>query len=114
MNSHPARYPRKLPEFFIKLLTEPGDLVLDIFAGSNTTGDVAEELSRNWIAFELRRDYLVSSTFRFLDEISDENVLKLYNKFSDPTITNVIIPQRTQKKIDLYPLKASQNESPVG
>ncbi len=39
---HPARFPAKLPEFFIRFLTEPGDLVLDIFAGSNTTGHVAE------------------------------------------------------------------------
>ena len=35
---HPARFPQALPEFFIKFLTEPGDLVLDPFAGSNVTG----------------------------------------------------------------------------
>ncbi len=38
---HPARFPAKLPEFFIRMLTQPGDVVLDIFAGSNTTGQVA-------------------------------------------------------------------------
>ena len=42
---HPARFPEKLPEFFIRMLTDPGDLVLDIFAGSNTTGAVAERRS---------------------------------------------------------------------
>lgn len=63
---HPARFPAKLPEFFIKLLTEPGDLVLDIFAGSNTTGAVAEIENRKWLAFEERLDYLASSAFRFL------------------------------------------------
>ena len=36
VKGHPARFPAKLPEFFIRFLTEPGDLVLDIFAGSNT------------------------------------------------------------------------------
>lgn len=53
INGHPARFPEKLPEFFIKLLTEPGDIVLDIFAGSNTTGMAAEKLRRKWLAFEM-------------------------------------------------------------
>ena len=63
---HPARFPAKLPEFFIRFLTDPGDIVLDIFAGSNTTGMVAEAEDRQWIAFDERRDYLASSAFRFL------------------------------------------------
>jgi DNA modification methylase len=64
---HPARFPAKLPEFFIKMLTEPGDLVIDIFAGSNTTGQVAESLGRKWQAFEMSREYLAASAFRFMD-----------------------------------------------
>ena len=63
---HPARFPAKLPEFFIRFLTEPGDTVLDIFAGSNTTGMVAEAEGRRWMAFDNRRDYLAASAFRFL------------------------------------------------
>lgn len=70
-SGHPARFPRKLPEFFIRFLTDPGDLVLDIFAGSNTTGEVAEREGRRWIAFEERRDYLATSVFRFCDEATD-------------------------------------------
>lgn len=62
---HPARFPRQLPEFFIKLLTDEGDVVLDPFAGSNVTGEVAELLGRKWIAVELRQDYLDGSRFRF-------------------------------------------------
>jgi site-specific DNA-methyltransferase (cytosine-N4-specific) len=62
---HPARYPRALPEFFIKMLTEKGDVVLDPFAGSNTTGAVAESLQRRWIAFESVEEYLRGSKFRF-------------------------------------------------
>jgi DNA modification methylase len=65
---HPARFPAKLPEFFIKFLTDPGDLVVDIFAGSNTTGRVAEDLGRQWRAFELNAEYLAASAFRFLDK----------------------------------------------
>lgn len=62
---HPARFPAVLPEFFIKLLTDEGDLVVDPFAGSNTAGAVAEELGRRWLAMELRDDYLEGSKFRF-------------------------------------------------
>lgn len=62
---HPARFPAALPEFFIKMLTEPGDLVLDPFAGSNTTGRVAEDLSRRWLAMELNVEYLRASALRF-------------------------------------------------
>lgn len=67
VKGHPARFPAKLPEFFIKFLTEPGDLVVDIFAGSNTSGRVAEDLDRKWRAFEMSTEYLAASAFRFLD-----------------------------------------------
>ena len=62
---HPARFPAVLPEFFIKFLTDFEDLVLDPFAGSNTTGMVAERLERHWLAFELDKSYLEASKFRF-------------------------------------------------
>jgi site-specific DNA-methyltransferase (cytosine-N4-specific) len=71
---HPARFPSALPEFFIKFLTDPGDMVLDIFAGSNTTGEAAERLGRNWIALEANRDYLIGSAFRFMQDWSDSDV----------------------------------------
>lgn len=70
---HPARFPGKLPEFFIRFLTEPGDTVLDIFAGSNTTGEVAEKEGRNWLAFEELPDYVAASAFRFLEDGNDQN-----------------------------------------
>ncbi len=62
---HPARFPAALPEFFIKLCTKPGELVVDPFAGSNTTGYVAETLGRHWIAVELSSDYVNASRLRF-------------------------------------------------
>jgi site-specific DNA-methyltransferase (cytosine-N4-specific) len=68
VKSHPARFPSGLPEFFINFLTDRNDLVLDFFAGSNTTGAAAEGLDRNWIAFEERKDYLAGSVFRFLQK----------------------------------------------
>jgi DNA modification methylase len=54
-----------LPEFFIKLLTAEGDIVADPFAGSNTTGAVAEKLQRRWISIEKVEGYLEASKFRF-------------------------------------------------
>jgi len=62
---HPARFPRALPEFFIKFLTKPGDLVFDPFAGSNVTGEAAELLGRRWIGSEISEDYVNGSKFRF-------------------------------------------------
>ncbi len=66
IKGHPARFPAKLPEFFIRLLTDPGDLIVDIFAGSNTTGMVAEAEGRRWLAFELSREYVAASVLRFV------------------------------------------------
>ena len=62
---HPARFPAELPRFFIQFLTDPGELVIDPFAGSNTTGAVAERLGRKWIAIEKHREYAVDSELRF-------------------------------------------------
>jgi DNA modification methylase len=62
---HPARFPAALPEFFIKLLTDEGDLVLDPFAGSNTAGAVAEKLQRRWIAIDKSEEYITTSRYRF-------------------------------------------------
>jgi site-specific DNA-methyltransferase (cytosine-N4-specific) len=68
IKSHPARFPAKLPEFFIKFLTEPGDVVVDIFAGSNTTGYVAETHKRYWYSFDEEIEYVAASAFRFLEK----------------------------------------------
>lgn len=62
---HPARMPKEVPAFFIKFLTDENDIVLDPFAGSNTTGAVAEELKRKWIGIEINKDYVASSVGRF-------------------------------------------------
>ena len=62
---HPARMPAALVRFFVEFLTDPGDLVLDPFAGSNTTGMVAEGLGREWLAVEASADYAAASMARF-------------------------------------------------
>ena len=75
---HPARFPSALPEFFIKLLTDENDLVLDIFAGSNTTGWTAQTLNRKWLSFEMEQQYLSASAFRFLGAMDNEDVGAVY------------------------------------
>jgi site-specific DNA-methyltransferase (cytosine-N4-specific) len=65
LTPHPARFPAELPEFFINFLTEPGDTVLDPFAGSCVTGRAAEDLKRRWICVERIEEYLAGARFRF-------------------------------------------------
>lgn len=76
---HPARMPEAVAEFFVKLLTTEGDLVLDPFAGSNTTGSVAERLGRRWIAFEPTANYITGSKGRFAStsKLSQRSVSRL-------------------------------------
>lgn len=64
---HPARMQLDLVSFFIEFLTEPGDLVLDPFAGSNTTGFCAERAKRKWISIEMEEEYGKQSILRFED-----------------------------------------------
>lgn len=101
IKAHPARFPPKLPEFFIRMLTDPGDLVLDIFAGSNTTGHVAEIEDRNWLAFDESREYLSASTLRFLPAgAKPERLREVYDKVSCGE--DVALPQpRVQKQLAL-------------
>ncbi len=67
IKGHPARFPLGIPEHFIKFLTDENDLVIDIFGGSGTTGQAAENLGRRWKIFELSQEYVASSAFRFCD-----------------------------------------------
>lgn len=78
---HPARFAPDVPRFFIEMLTDPGDLVIDPFAGSNVTGQVAESLGRRWLSVEIDRNYLEGSGVRF-ENLQTELVAK---------------PRRTQK-----------------
>lgn len=96
---HPARFPSLLPDFFIRFLTDPGDVVLDIFAGSNTTGAAAESLGRKWIAFELERAYLATSVFRFVGELDEGTVRCLYKTLSAEDMKNVVVPQVVQHRL---------------
>lgn len=82
---HPARFPVYLPDFFIKFLTRPGDLVLDPLAGSNTTGAAAEQLGRRWIGIEENQTYVEGSELRFKTAESTEPV-------TTPALIDVVKP----------------------
>ena len=63
---HPSRAsPTGLPEFFVKFLTRPGDLVFDPFGGSSTTGEVAERLDRHWVTSDQVLAYVLGARHRF-------------------------------------------------
>ncbi len=65
---HPARFPERLAEFFIKAGSNEGDCVLDPFIGSGTTAVVADRLNRNWIGIELSKDYVQLAKIRIKEE----------------------------------------------
>lgn len=84
LERHPARFPEELPRFFIKMLTEPDDLVVDVFAGSNTTGAVAEALGRRWVALESSHEYLQTSIFRFVPQGDLSRIARIVEELADP------------------------------
>jgi site-specific DNA-methyltransferase (cytosine-N4-specific) len=79
LTPHPARMPDKIAEFFIKFLTDENDLVLDPFAGSNTTGATAERLNRRWISIEALTPYAVSSISHFDEALAAKLVRRISN-----------------------------------
>jgi site-specific DNA-methyltransferase (cytosine-N4-specific) len=92
---HPARFPRDLPEFFIKFLTDEGDKVLDIFAGSGTTGEAAERLGRNWMTIDIEFDFVRSSMFRFSSDRSDDEISQLLSRIDSGEVP-IIRPVQPQ------------------
>lgn len=80
INPHPARMNGGLVNFFLEFLTDESDLVLDPFAGSNTTGYCAEKLQRKWIGIEINEDYAYDSIIRFEEPYLDANLKILTNQ----------------------------------
>lgn len=62
---HTAPYPEAIPEMAIRYYSGVGDLVVDIFNGSGTTGVVSKKLNRNYIGFEINKEYADLSRKRF-------------------------------------------------
>jgi site-specific DNA-methyltransferase (adenine-specific) len=69
--SHSAAFPVSLPEWFIKLFTQPGDVVLDPFLGSGTTAVAAKKLGRKYIGIEILHEFCHIAEKRIKKEASD-------------------------------------------
>jgi len=74
--NHSAVFPEALPEWFIKLFTQEGDIVLDPFLGSGTTSKVAKRLNRNSIGIELLEEYIHLAQEN-IDKVPDQSSLFL-------------------------------------
>ena len=91
------------------MLTDEGDTVLDIFGGSNTTGFAAEALNRDWQTFELSREYLASSVFRFLEGKSAETIRQALGKLQDNHANYFV----GEAQCELGPVKAQKLKKEV-
>lgn len=67
---HSAVFPKELPSWFMKLFTQPGDVVLDPFLGSGTTSIAALELDRNSLGIDILPDYFELATSNLTKKIS--------------------------------------------
>lgn len=100
LERHPARFPEELPRFFIKMLTDPGDLVIDIFAGSNTTGIVAEQLQRTWLSIDSSHDYLKASVLRFVAGAERSQIRTVLDHLANPC-ANLYLSQMVPSQLPL-------------
>jgi len=87
LEPHPARIQPNLIEFFIRFLTDEGDLVFDPFGGSNTTGMVSNKLERKWVSCEKNIDYIKGSLIRFYSESKSKNIIK---RLAKKRISNLV------------------------
>ncbi|WP_254173329.1 PmeII family type II restriction endonuclease [Planktothrix pseudagardhii] len=102
--NHSAAFPKSLPSWFIKLFTEPNDLVLDPFVGSGTTCIAAKELGRNYLGIEIKEDYCNLALSNL-----DKTVFNVQNQDSvietistDSINSNITNSTITQKNYQIY------------
>lgn len=100
---HPARFPASLPQFFVRFLTEPNDLVFDIFGGSNVTGQVSESEGRRWLSCDLSLEYVAASAFRFLQQGTSEAIVQ--DVFKEILAGNSVQISREGRQGDLLAAK---------
>ena len=89
---HPARFPSRLPEFFVRMLTDAGDYVFDPFAGSCVTGEVCEALERHWLCSEIVPEYIEGAKGRFAnpEQVNMGNEPDHYKIYSPSILWNGI------------------------
>ena len=85
LGKHPTQKPEILLDRIIRASSQPGDLVLDPFCGSATTGAVAARLGRRFVGFEMETQYLELGRKRMEDERSNAT-----EKLSDKSQQNIL------------------------
>lgn len=103
---HPARYPAALPEYFIRLLTEPGDVVLDPFGGSCVTGEAAEYSLRRWMCCEISKPFLEGAVARFAER-PERKTKEVFYRIAPPCTVSVdeqeiVLPEDGGQKRPLH------------
>jgi site-specific DNA-methyltransferase (cytosine-N4-specific) len=87
---HGAPMPESLARFLVQFLTEPGQLVVDFCAGSQTVPAVCEELGRPWLSTELMGEYIRGGAERFRSaagfQLHDDLVEGLAGRTNHPTM----------------------------
>lgn len=97
--NHSAVFPKAVPEWFVKLFTKEGDWVLDPFAGSGTTLDVAQNLRRNAVGVEIMKKYY---------RISKKNLKK-----TPSTLVVDRVHKLLKRKKKIVSKKQTKHKSPV-
>lgn len=65
---HGAKMPLAVADFFVRYLTRPGDLVVDLFSGTGTTAHAAQNRGRRFVVCEMMLEYIKQSFSRFADQ----------------------------------------------
>jgi len=77
---HPTVKPVELMEFFVKNHTKVGDIILDPFMGSGTTGVAALRLGRKFIGIEIDEEYYEMAKKRITDQAKQSRLFELEEK----------------------------------
>jgi len=108
---HSATFPVELPGWFIKLFTQPGDVVLDPFLGSGTTAVAAKQLDRRCIGIEINSEYIQLAQER-LDAIQLPTTL--FNLLKEETKEGTNNQQRNTTQTPSAPTLFSQENDTEG
>lgn len=103
-DKHEAKFPLELPSRVIRLLTDPGDTVLDCFMGSGTTATAAIKWGRHFIGIELLEDYVALSRQNIANAVEENRLL--FATAPGPEAAKAPGPEergRSDASMDLFP-----------
>ncbi len=84
--AHPTQKPESLLHRVILATTNPGDVIVDPFFGTGTTGAVAKKLGRNFIGFEREDEYILHASRRIAKVEAGQNIAVTKSKRSEPKV----------------------------